>query len=262
MITLGSRVYGLAAIAIGLVGLFWGDFAAPWQPVPDGIPGRTFLAYAAALAFIGGGAAIQWPRTAKPGTWLLAALYALFALLWGRRIFGHPQIFATWSGTAEPLAMMVGGLIAYACLLPRDSVGAKRLALGGRLVFGLCLVAFATAHFLYVTETASMVPAWMPGGGCAWALITGACHLVAGLALLSGVQAKLAARLLTAMFAGFGLLVWLPQLFATPHVHMAWGGNAINLALVGAAWVVADSLAWLDARWRAATAVSDGVVQE
>lgn len=248
MITFGSRIYGIAAIALGLVGLFWGDFAAPWQPVPDGTSGRTFLAYAAALSFIAGGAAIQWPRSAKPGTWLLAALYALFALLWARRILGHPQIFATWSGTAEPLALMVGGLIAFACLSPADNVGARRLALGGRLVFGLCLIAFGSAHFLYVAETAAMVPAWMPAGGRAWALFTGACHLVAGLALLSGVQARLAARLLTAMFAGFGLLVWLPQLFATPHVHMAWGGNAINFALVGAAWVVADSLAWFDVR--------------
>jgi hypothetical protein len=52
------------------------------------------------------------------------------------------------------------------------------------------------------------------------------------------------------MFVGFGLLVWLPQLFAHPKDHMAWAGNGINLALVGAAWVVADAMA----RLRAASA--------
>ena len=31
---LGSHVYGLAAIAHGLIGLAWGDFATVWQPVP------------------------------------------------------------------------------------------------------------------------------------------------------------------------------------------------------------------------------------
>jgi hypothetical protein len=67
-------------------------------------------------------------------------------------------------------------------------------------------------------------------------------HLLAGNAILSGILATLAARLLTAMIFGFGALVWAPALFAQPHVHIVWGGNAINLALMGAAWVVADSI--------------------
>jgi hypothetical protein len=29
---------------------------------------------------------------------------------------------------------------------------------------------------------------------------------------------------------------------AHPGVHMVWDGNAINLALIGAAWAVADSI--------------------
>jgi uncharacterized membrane protein YphA (DoxX/SURF4 family) len=157
---------------------------------------------------------------------------------------------------------MMGGVMAYACLLPRESAGANRLALGGRLAFGLCLLAFGTAHFLYARETAAMVPAWIPPGTRFWALITGGCHLLAGLALLSGIQARLAARLLTAMFVGFGLLVWLPQLFATPHAHMAWAGNAINFALVGAAWAVADSIARFGARWKASANPATPVASE
>jgi len=45
---LGSRVYGLGAVALGLVGLVWGDFAAVWQPVQAGVPHREVLAYVAA----------------------------------------------------------------------------------------------------------------------------------------------------------------------------------------------------------------------
>lgn len=88
-----------------------------------------------------------------------------------------------------------------------------------------------------------MVPAWLPPGTHFWAYLTGGCHVLAGLALLSGIQALLAARLLVAMFLGFGLLVWLPQLFAAPGTHLAWAGNAINFALAGAAWAVASMLA-------------------
>jgi uncharacterized membrane protein len=249
MISLGSRVYGLAAIAVGLVGMVWGDFAAVWQPVPEDVPGRAALAYFVAALFLAGGAAVQWRRTAPWGALLLAALVVPFALLWAKRVIGFPGIFATWNGFCEQLALIAGAVAAYACLRPREAAGAARQALAGRLVFGLCLLAFGTAHFIYVAETAAMVPGWLPPGTRAWALMTGACHLLAGLALLSGVQALLAARLLTAMFVGFGLLVWLPQLFTAPHLHMAWAGNAINFALVGAAWSVADSIARFGAGW-------------
>jgi hypothetical protein len=33
------------------------------------------------------------------------------------------------------------------------------------------------------------------------------------------------------------------MIFAFPRDHVAWGGNAYNLAAVGAAWIVADWLA-------------------
>ena len=243
MIHVGNRIYGAAAIALGLVGLAWGDFALPWQPVPNETPFYVVLAYATAFLLCGGGIALQWRRTAPAGALLLSALYAIFTLLWARRIFSHPEIFGVWAGTAEQLALVVGGIAVYACQRPGDESLAVRIAWMCRLAFGLCLVSFGAAHFLYVTETIAMVPAWLPPGQRFWALATGAAHLLAGLALLSGIRALLAARLLTAMFVGFGLLVWLPQPFSAPHEHISWAGNAINFALIGAAWAVADMIA-------------------
>jgi uncharacterized membrane protein YphA (DoxX/SURF4 family) len=90
--------------------------------------------------------------------------------------------------------------------------------------------------------TAPLVPEWLPPGQDFWAYATGVAHVAAGIALLTGVQARLAAILLTTMFASFTPLVHLPMLVAHPSSHMNWSENALNLALVGAAWVVADSL--------------------
>ena len=59
--------------------------------------------------------------------------------------------------------------------------------------------------------------------------------------LCADVQARLAAILLTIMFALFTPLVHIPTLFANPSNHFFWTENAENLALTGAAWVVADS---------------------
>jgi len=73
-----------------------------------------------------------------------------------------------------------------------------------------------------------MRPGWPHRGGC--------CDP-------DSVQARLAAILLTAMFASFTPLVHVPLLLADPASHMNWSENALNIALTGAAWVVADSLA-------------------
>ena len=55
-------------------------------------------------------------------------------------------------------------------------------------------------------------------------------------------MAPLASRLLTAEIVGFELLVWIPKLFASPHDHFIWAGNAICIAIAGAIWAVSDSI--------------------
>ncbi|HMI41928.1 MAG TPA: DoxX family membrane protein [Sphingomicrobium sp.] len=244
MMTFGIRVYGLGAVALGLVGLAWGDFALQWQPVPDGVPGRTVLAYATGAALMLAGAVLFWRRTTAFGAAALTALYAAgVVLLHGPRVAAHPLALAEWSGAAEQLVLVAGGLIAYASWGKIDPALAARLSRLARLGFGACLLVFGAAHFLYLEFTAAMVPKWIPPGQMFWACATGAAHIAAGLAILSGVQARLAAMLITAMFAGFSILLHIPNLLADPASHLNWVINAINLALTGAAWVVADSLA-------------------
>ncbi|HXP27392.1 MAG TPA: DoxX family protein, partial [Steroidobacteraceae bacterium] len=112
-----------------------------------------------------------------------------------------------------------------------------------RVIFGICLIYFGLAHHFYLANTVSMVPAWLPPGQTFWAYATGAGHIAAGLAIISGVYARLGAVLLTAMFILFTILVHAPRVLLTlPHNHFAWGENAVNFALIGSAWVVAASI--------------------
>jgi uncharacterized membrane protein YphA (DoxX/SURF4 family) len=233
------RVYGLACASIGMVGLVWGDFLAVWQPVPKSLPGRTALAYATALIFLLAGASLQFKRSARAGALTLTVLYSLgVVLLHVPSLIAHPSVFVMWSGTAEQLALVAGGLMAYAFCLPR----ADRLAGIARLLFGVCLIAFGLAHFFYLKPTADFVPAWIPPGQVFWAYATAVGHLAAAIAILSGIAARLAARLLTAMFIVFGILVHAPLMFADPHTHFNWAANAMNFALIGAAWLIAASI--------------------
>jgi uncharacterized membrane protein YphA (DoxX/SURF4 family) len=242
--SIGWRVYGLGVVALGLVCLAWGGFD-PGQPMPKDFPGRSALAYAAAAFMLVAGAAIEWRRTAAWSAAALAAYYAVVVviLMDGRVVLAHPAEFGAYSGGAEQLAIAAGGLIVYAANAKIDAALAARLTRLGQLAFGVCALLFGGAHFVYMNLTVPFVPKWLPPTQAFWAYATGLAHIAAGVAILTGVQARLAAILLTVMFASFTPLVHLPMLLADPSSHVNWAENALNLALTGAAWVVADSLA-------------------
>jgi uncharacterized membrane protein YphA (DoxX/SURF4 family) len=238
------RIFGLAGVALGVIGLVWGDFAEVWQPVPKDLPGRTALAYAVAIAFLIAGMAMQWRRSAGFGALALTALYTLgVILLHVPRVIAQPSVFVNWSGVAEQLALVAGGLVAYAYCAQLDVARAERLSQIGRLIFGVCLIVFALAHLFYLAPTAEAVPRWLPPGQIFWAYATAAAHFAAGIAILSGILARTAARLLTAMFVVFGILVHAPSIIIDPHSHFNWAANAVNFALIGSAWVIAASIA-------------------
>jgi uncharacterized membrane protein YphA (DoxX/SURF4 family) len=238
----GVRIYGLAAIALGIEGLVWGDFAALW-PEPNGVLPRTALAYAVAVAALLAGLAIQWRRVAGSGALVLIVLCSLAVVLLDVPVvIAHPSVFGAWYEVAEPLALGAGGLVAYACCAQLERTTAERLLRGGCLIFGACLIVFALAHLVYLTYTAGLVPAWLPPGQTFWAYATAAGHFTAGIAILSGIWARPAAMLLTAMFVVFGIMVHAPTILAAPHTHFNWVENTINFALIGSAWVIAASV--------------------
>jgi len=243
----GVRVYGLAAMLFGVVGLVWGDFGAVWQPVPEEVPHRRMLAYAAACLFLLGGLAVQWGRTRAGGSLALAVLFMPYAWLWLRRVIGFPGVIGTWSGLGEELALVTAGLMAYERYGGRGKTWARWMAQVCRVLFALSFVSLALVHWMALKETASFVPKWIPPGQKFWAIATGVFHFMAALAIANGVMGKLGARLLAAMITVFGLTIWLPALVRGPHDHFVWCANAQNLALLGAAWVVGD---WFAARER------------
>jgi uncharacterized membrane protein YphA (DoxX/SURF4 family) len=240
----GWRVYGLGVMTLGLVCLAFGDFH-PGQPVPADFPYRTALAYAAAAFMLVAGAAVVWRRTTAWGAAAVTAYYGLIVviLMNGSVLLAHYAQYLTYESLAIQLAVAAGGLIVYAASARIDAALAAGLTRLGQLTFGVCALVFGGAHFVYMDLTAPLVPKWLPPTPEFWAYATGVGHIAAGLAILSGVQARLAAILLTAMFASFTPLVHVPMLLADPSSHWIWNENAVNLALTGAAWALADSLA-------------------
>jgi uncharacterized membrane protein YphA (DoxX/SURF4 family) len=240
----GWRVYGMGVMAMAAVCLAWGKFD-PGQAVPKGFPDRALLAYVAAAFMLVAGAAVEWRRTAAWGAAALTTYYALIVvvLMDGRAVLTQYAEFGTYSNIAEQLAIAAAGLIVYAANARIDAAQAERLTRLGQMGFGICALFFGGAHFFYMNLTAPLVPKWLPPSQVFWGYATGVGHIAAGVAILTGVQARLAAILLTVMFASFTPLVHVPLVLADPSLYTNWTENALNLALIGCAWVVADSLA-------------------
>ena len=240
---LGRQVYGLAAFLFGIITLVCHDFNN-WQQIRalGNVPHREILIYIAAAIEIFGGLAIQWTRTARAGALALGSLYLIFALLWVPHIVAEPRVFDRWGNFFEQFSLVSGALIVYGSFSQRDSQPPPTAARLGYIFFGIRVVSFTLEQLVYLSGTVSFVPKWIPPGQMFWAIVTTIAFALAAIALLSGRSALLAARSTTAMLIGFGLLVWLPAPFANPHKMINWAGNAQNLAITGAAWIVADFL--------------------
>jgi len=244
VITLGARVFGVGIIALALVCLAFGDFDFG-QSVPGDFPARTAFAYAAAVFMLIAGTAIEWRRAVTWGAAALAVYFALVVvvLMDGRVVVANYSEYGTYSSVAAQVAVAAGALIIFAANARLEGITVTRLTRLGQVVIGICAVLFGGAHFVYMNLTAPLVPRWLPPSGEFWGYATGVAHIAAGLAILTGVQARLAAILLTIMYASFTPLVHLPMVVANPTNHFIWSENALNLILTGVAWVVADSLA-------------------
>jgi uncharacterized membrane protein YphA (DoxX/SURF4 family) len=233
-----SALYASGVLLLGLVTLYFGDFAMQWQHVPKNLPARLHmpLVYLTAALLVAGGAGMLTRKWERAGALLLAVFFGFWviALHLPAALAGAGHIGA-WNGPAE-ITLLTMGPVA----LLSASAGAMRVtvALIARLLAGVCALVFGLAHFNYIDFTASMVPSWLPPSTVFWAWATGVGHFAAGVALVSGIQARLAATLLAGMMASFVLFVHIPRVIASPGQHVEWIMLAVSSSLAGATWLI------------------------
>jgi uncharacterized membrane protein len=234
-------------IGLGIMGLVTGDFTQIWQPVPKWLPGRTAVAYLCAVISLGSGIGLLWRRSASVASRVLfGALLVWLLVLRLPNLFSQtPLVLVAWTFGATAVRV-AGAWVLYSWFAyerERSRFGFLADARGVRIaraLYGLSLIPFGLAHFMYVDATTVLIPAWLPWP-TAWAYFTGAAFIAAGLAVSVGVLAPLAAALSTLQMGLFGLIVWVPRVVAGTVNDFQRGEFITTCALTAGAWVVADS---------------------
>jgi uncharacterized membrane protein len=176
---------------------------------------------------------------------LVALVLWLLVLRLPNLFYERPLVLVAWTFGATAV-MAAGAWVLYVWFAherERSGTGFLTGATGlhiARVLYGLSLIPFGLAHFMYLDATTVLIPNWLPWH-VAWAYFTGAAFIAAGLAVAVGVLAPLAAALSTLQIALFTLIVWVPRMLAGTVTPFQRGEFISSCALTAGAWVVADS---------------------
>jgi uncharacterized membrane protein YphA (DoxX/SURF4 family) len=243
----------VSVAGLAVSNLSYGNFAPIWQPFPAWIPWREAWVYGAGVVMLIASAGLLMVRAARPSLVAIALYQCLWIASLAATVIGEPLRIECWNVVAEALAPLLGAWIL--CSLLRRQSDSDRLPFyatenalnAARIIFGLACITYGFTHFAYAAFTAAMVPSWLPGR-LEFAYLTGMGHIAAGLGIALGVVPRLAATLEAIMMSLFGLLVWLPSVFAQPSPEWAstrriqWSGLLVTFLLAASAWTVARSL--------------------
>jgi hypothetical protein len=215
----------------------WHD-ADMWQRLLPLHAFGTIVGWCLVIALIAGGIAMMLPRTARPASIAIGAVFGLYVLACLSSIIAAPAEPGGYINGFEQLAIVCGALAVYAAS-ETNAARAIVLARAARLGLGACAVSFAWAQVVYLKYTASLVPSWIPPNQVFLTNLTTIAFALAAIAMLINRQAQLAMRLLAVMIALFGVLVWLPIIAAHSAMLANWSEVSENYLIAAAAWLVA-----------------------
>jgi uncharacterized membrane protein YphA (DoxX/SURF4 family) len=248
LVRVGRIFFAIPMVVFGIQYVALGSYQGGLPPVPPWAPGGAVGAYLVGAVLISTGlrVALNWkarvPALVIGGLFLLCVIFLQFIHFTAVLHNGTDRTRAF-----EPLALS-GAAFALAALLPVEGSGAgisrshdDKLILLGRPLFGISMILFGVQHFMYATFLMTLVMTWLPGH-LFWIYCTGASMVAAGLAIATGIQARLAGIILGIMFLLWVVLLHAPRVFANLHNQDELTSLFVALAFSGSSFVFAGAV--------------------
>lgn len=253
-VSVARAVFAVTLMGLGIIGLLGRHLDPIWHSIPADLPARGALTGLCALLSLACGIGLLWRGSAATAARVLLALLLLcLVLLKLPDILRAPAVAVAYESCGETAVLVAAAWVLYASL----ATGWERRWLAflagpsgarhARVLYGLAMLAFGVSHFAYLQFTATLVPAWLPVR-TAWVYFTGSAYIAAGVGLIAGVYARLAAALSALQMSLFTLLVWIPAVAVAHPNAAALRELADSWTLSAGGWVLADScrgMPWL-----------------
>lgn len=249
----GRIIYAVAIIGFGVLSVGYRDFVNQLEPVPRWLPAYAAIAVTNGALLISLGLGLLTARQVATAARILAGVFIVWiAALQVPSAFADPVLLRSpwWVRTFEVVGLLGGALI-----LTRPGEHGSAVARWGRILYGVSLPVFGTLHVIYVP--AALVPPWYLWP-VFWAWFTGVAMVAAGIGIVTGRLARLAALLMGVMYATFFVTLHLPRVICRltmpceflggdPPLRLAGSRPELTsffvvLGMAGAAWIVAGTL--------------------
>lgn len=232
--------YAIAMVAFGVLSFLFSDYVSGLQPVSDSLPLKSFWVYSTAVFLVVTGVCLLAGRYVPQAALALCAMFLVWlALIQLPILISTPRSGTAWVRMAETLALAGASMALAGMALPAHRYARPLIGIG-RYCFGVALPVFAATHFIWADFVADLIPQWIPAR-LFWAWFTGFAHLLAGLAIVFNVKARLAATLAGIMYGSWALILHAPRVANDPGNQGEWTSLFVAIALCGSAWLIGSS---------------------
>lgn len=252
IIQLSRIAYSLCIIAMGIQQLAYGQIGGDFLPGVDS-PGLVYhlFAYAWGVLFTLSGVAMLINWKARQVALISGAVFLVLLVLvyCPYYLFFSPDGHSLlgWSAAIEESAF-VGSSFIMASSYPADTDHSGlirwlgRLALYGRIFFGIMLVCYGMDHFVVTKFVSEMIPGWIPSHYF-WTYFAGVALIGTGVAFILNIKLRLVASLFGIMIFLWFILLHIPTAmqYPTRNGGLELSRVFVSFGFAGIAFLVAAS---------------------